>query len=91
VPGRQVLDYTESHRAGFGSTPHIFPSGGIAIHRRIGPGGDVEPTHHVFRQDAVERVVERYPKRGLAPHIYQDSTGGISGAEGRVHWSRTSE
>ena len=60
----QLLDDAERHRASLGRAPHVLTTDGVAVHRRVGPGGDVEPAHDVLSQDAVERVVEGYPEGG---------------------------
>ena len=85
--GRQVLHHAEPDGPLRGRAPHVLAAGGVAVHRGVGPGGDVEGADDVFGEDRVERVVERHAERRLPPHLLEDAARGLGRGERRGHGS----
>jgi hypothetical protein len=81
MAGGKLLDYLQSNRVGLGCATHVLPPYRIAIHRRVGPGRDVQRTYYVFSQDSVERVIQRHPEGGLALNLAENRASRVRGGE----------
>jgi hypothetical protein len=81
----ELLDHTEPHRPLGRRAADVVAARRVAVHGRVGPGGDVDRAHDVLGEHAVERVVERDPQGGLAAHVVEDAARGLGGREQRAH------
>ena len=82
-PGGDLLDHAKSHRPLLRCAAHVLAPGGVAVHRGVGAGRDIERDDDVFRQDGAEGVIERNAKGGLSRGMAEDFEGGVASAQAR--------
>jgi hypothetical protein len=56
--GGDLFDHAQRYWRCRSGAAHVGGPGGIAVHRGVEPGGNVEGADHVLGEDGVERVVE---------------------------------
>ena len=83
--GRDMLDHREPHRPLGCRATDVFGARGVAIHRGVGPGGNVERADDIFGEYAAEGVVERDAEGGLAGNLGEDAAGGVRRRDGIAH------
>ena len=84
-PRGDALDHPEPHGPVGARAPHVRPPAGVAVHRAVGVGGDVERARDVVREHEAEGVVERHPERRLHPRLGDDAERRLAGGERLVH------
>ena len=85
-----MLDHGKPDGSLLGRAADVVAARGIAVHRRIGPRGNVERADDVLGEHGVERVVQRHPERGLPPHVLEDAARRFGRGERRGHGSSVS-
>ena len=83
--GRDLLHHPEPHRTLGAGAADVLAADRVAVHCRVGPGGDVDRAHDVLGQHTVEGIVQRHPERGLARDLGQNPPRRLGRRDGPAH------